>query len=204
MHPLPAFDAFLFDFGGVLIEIDFRRAFAAWATAAGTSAESVAARFRFDDAYAAHERGEIAAPDYFEFLRRSLGIDISDDQFLAGWNAIFVDEVAGMRNVLAEAGKTRPLYLFSNTCEVHKRYWLRQHRDLLRPFSKVFLSSEIGLRKPDPEAFLFVARSIGLPPERIAFFDDAEENVAGARKAGLAAFRVASPAEVLAALSVSP
>src|SRR3970040_1109706 len=111
MHPLPAYDAFWFDFGGVLIEFDFRRAFAAWATAAGTSAESVAARFRFDDAYAAHERGASAAPGSFEFLRRSLGIDISDDQFLAGWNAIFVDEVAGMRNVLAEAGKTRPLYL---------------------------------------------------------------------------------------------
>jgi putative hydrolase of the HAD superfamily len=196
-------DVLLFDFGGVIVEIDFGRAFAAWASAAGVPPASVAARFRFDDAYAAHERGEIGAAAYFASLRHTLGIELSDGQFLAGWNAIFVGEVAGARELIAAAAARRPLYLFSNTCEAHRQHWMPRFEALLRPFTQRFLSCEIGLRKPDPEAFAHVARLIGVPPQRIAFFDDSAQNVAGARAAGMRAFLVRSPAEVAAALRLS-
>jgi FMN phosphatase YigB (HAD superfamily) len=42
-----------------------------------------------------------------------------------------------------------------------------------------------------------MAQLTGLPPARLAFFDDLEENVAGARRAGLRAHRVSGPAEIL-------
>jgi putative hydrolase of the HAD superfamily len=197
-------DVLLFDFGGVIVDIDFGRAFAGWALAAGVPPASVAAHFRFDDAYAAHERGEIRAAEYFASLRRSLGIDLSDEQFLAGWNAIFVGEAPGMRTLLAAAAKARALYLFSNTCEAHRRYWMPRYRDLLQPFADVFLSCDLGMRKPEREAFEFVAGRIGVPPSRIAFFDDRAENVAGARSAGLRAFQVRSSTEVAAALAPRP
>lgn len=197
-------DALLFDLGGVLIEIDFARAFAAWGSAAGVPAQSIAGRFRCDEHYAAHERGEIGAAEYFSSLRRSLGIGLSDEQFLAGWNAIFAGEVAGMRELLAAAARRHALHLFSNTCESHHAHWRPRFEDLLRPISGLYLSFEIGMRKPQPEAFALVARRIGVPPDRIAFFDDLEENVAGARRAGLRAHRFHSPAAVAAALGLSP
>jgi putative hydrolase of the HAD superfamily len=196
-------DALLFDLGGVLIEIDWRRAFSVWAESAGTTADSIAGRFTFDAAYAAHERGEIGAAEYFASLRRTLGMGLSDEQFLAGWNAIFVGEVACVRELLAAAAARRPLYLFSNTCEVHRDHWMPRFEALLQPFSRCFLSCEIGLRKPDPQAFAHVARAIGLAPQRIAFFDDTAENVAGAARAGLAAHQVRSAAELAAALRLS-
>lgn len=201
--PVVHIDALLFDLGGVLIEIDWRRAFSAWAEGSGTTAEAIAERFSFDSAYAAHERGEIGASEYFASLRRALRIDLSDGQFLAGWNAIFVGEVAGARELIAAAAARRPLYLFSNTCEAHRQHWMPRFEELLRPFTQRFLSCEIGLRKPDPEAFARVARLIGVPPRRIAFLDDTAENVAGARAAGMHAFLVRSPAEVAAALRLS-
>ena len=193
-------EALLFDVGGVLVEIDFARAFAAWAAASGTSEHAIAGRFRFDEAYAAHERGEISAVEYFDGLRRSLGIKLTDEQFLSGWNAIFLNEADGARSVLRTAGETHPLYAFSNTCEAHRQYWMPRYEELLRPIAKVFLSSQIGLRKPSPEAFACVVRHIGVAAGRIAFFDDMPENVAGARSAGLIAFCVRSPAEALAVL----
>jgi glucose-1-phosphatase len=196
-------DAWLFDLGGVLLEIDWQRAFTAWAAAAGMPPEAVAARFTFDENYAAHERGEIGAAEYFASLRRSLGIELSDAQFLAGWNAIIVREIPGVRALLGAAAGRRPLYLFSNTGQTHRAHWQPQYRELLRPFSEVFLSCEIGLRKPDPEAFAFVVGRIGVPAERILFLDDTAENVAGARAAGLRAFQVHSPAELAAALGLS-
>lgn len=197
-------DALLFDLGGVLIEIDWRRAFSVWAESSATTARTIAARFSFDSAYTAHERGEIGASEYFAGLRRALGIDLSDAQFLAGWNAIFVGEVAGARELIAAAAARRPLYLFSNTCEAHREHWIPRFEELLRPFTRRFLSCEIGLRKPDPEAFAFVAQRIGAAPDRIAFFDDTAENVAGARAAGLRAFHVRSATEVASVLRLSP
>lgn len=199
-RPRPAVEALLFDVGGVLVEIDFARAFAAWAEVSGTALESIAARFRFGEDYAAHERGEISAAAYFDGLRRSLGIDLTDEQFLRGWNAIFLREVDGARSVLRAAARMHPLYAFSNTCEAHRQYWMPRYAELVRPFEKLFLSSQIGLRKPSPEAFAWVARQIGVAAGRIAFFDDSPENVAGARSAGLIAFCVRSPAEALAVL----
>ena len=63
--------------------------------------------------------------------------------------------------------------------------------------TRVITSCDIGARKPEAEAFRRVAAIAGLPPERLAFFDDLEENVAGARRAGLQAQRVTRPEEIL-------
>lgn len=202
MSPVDA-DALLFDLGGVLLEIDFARAFAAWAAAADVPIETVASRFAFDSAYAAHERGEISAAEYFASLRHALGIELSDAQFLAGWNAVIVGELPGVRRMLAAAARRWPLHLLSNTGEAHRRHWVPRYGDLLQSFGQRFLSCEIGLRKPDPEAFAHVARAIGLAPRRIAFFDDTAENVAGAARAGLTAFHVRTAAELAAALGLN-
>jgi putative hydrolase of the HAD superfamily len=68
--------------------------------------------------------------------------------------------------------------------------WAEKHRDLLSHFKEIFVSSHMGCRKPDAAAYLHVSRSIGAPCSEILFFDDAEENVQGARKAGMQSIRV--------------
>jgi len=67
-------------------------------------------------------------------------------------------------------------------------------------FRKVFVSYELGARKPERAAFEAIARAIGVPLERILFFDDTAENVAGARAAGVAAIQVRGPQDVADAL----
>jgi putative hydrolase of the HAD superfamily len=198
--PQSSVDALLFDFGGVLVSIDFARAFAAWARAANVSPATLAARFTFDLQYEAHEKGELESAQYFESLRYSLGISISDREFLAGWNAIFLEPLPGIAELLRALSTTLPVYLFSNTNRAHHAYWRERYRELLEPLSAVYCSHEIGARKPAPQAFREVAARIGHAAGRIAFFDDLEENVLGARDAGLQSFRVASPAEVRDAL----
>jgi len=193
-------NALLFDLGGVVIDIDFDRVFLSWAVASGVPQETIAARFSFDLAYLAHERGEIEASAYFDSLRNSLGINISDEQFAAGWNAVFVGEMPNIRSVIEQAAKTCPLYLFSNTNQIHKQYWSEKYCETLRPFRELFASSELKQRKPSTEAFHAVARRIGVAPSQIAFFDDLAENVEGARVAGLNAFHVRSASETASIL----
>jgi glucose-1-phosphatase len=194
-------DALLFDLGRVVLDIDFSKAIACWADHAGCKTDDLVERFVRTEAYWHHETGKISDAAYFESLRTSLGIPLSDAQFLEGWNAIFAGEMPGIAPLLARAAKRLPLYVFSNTNNAHVEYFSVIHADVLGHFREIFLSSSIGLRKPDPEAYDHVVKSIGLPAGRIVFFDDLVENVESARARGLRAVHVKSSGDVADALT---
>lgn len=182
--------AILFDLGNVLIDVDFYRCARLWSDHAGIPAHVLASRFRIDDAYKAFECGKLDAPAFYEALRGQLEISLPDDTMREGWNAIIRDEKPGIRDCLEQLARRYPLYVLTNTNPEHEMVWAEKHRELLSYFEKIFVSSQMGCRKPDAAAYLHVSRSIGAPCSEILFFDDAEENVQGARKVGMQAIRV--------------
>ena len=194
-------DALLFDLGRVVLDIDFSRALDCWAGHAGCEPAQLVGRFSPDEAYKRHERGEISDTEFFVGLRGSLGIDVSDAQVLEGWNAIFAGEMPEIAGLLARAARRLPLYAFSNTNRAHEAHFSLAFAEVLGHFQKVFLSSTIGLRKPDAAAYDHVVREIGVPAERIVFFDDVKENIEGARARGLQAVHVSSTRDVADALA---
>jgi glucose-1-phosphatase len=196
-----AADALLFDLGRVVLDIDFNQTLTCWAGHAGCEPSDIVERFVRDEAYRHHEIGKISDEAYFDSLRASLGIGISDAQFLEGWNAIFAGEIPGIAPLLARAAGRLPLYAFSNTNAPHVEHFSKAYADLLGYFREVYLSSAIGLRKPDAAAYDHVVNAIGVPASRIVFFDDLAENVEGARARGLLAVHVRSSADVAAALN---
>ncbi len=198
MASLAGIEAIVFDLGGVLVDVDFRRALQRWAAAAGVPVETLLSRFRRDEAYCAHERGELDDRRYFIRLRGMLGIDIPEEDLLAGWNAVLGEPIAGVEPLVRQLGARFPLYVFSNTNPAHIAHFTRRYEPLLRLFRRTITSCEIGSRKPEAEAFHKLSELIGAAPSRLAFFDDLEENVAGARRAGLQAFRVTRAEEVAA------
>jgi HAD superfamily hydrolase (TIGR01509 family) len=193
-------DALLFDLGRVVIDIDFNKVIACWAEHAGCEPSAIAARFAPDETYFHHERGAISDEVFFESLRGSLGIAIADEQFLEGWNAIFAGEMDGIAPLLARASQHLPLYAFSNTNRAHVATFTKIYADVLRHFREVYISSTIGMRKPEAEAFDHVIEAIGVPASRIVFFDDLAENIEGARARGLKAVHVRSVSDVADAL----
>lgn len=193
-------DALLFDLGRVVLDIDFSRVVRCWARHAGCEPTQLGPRFIRDELYRRHEKGEVSDAAFFAGLRSSLGIEISDAQFLEGWNAIFVGVIPGINQLLARAATRLPLYAFSNTNVPHVAHFSGQYAKVLGHFREIFLSSTIGLRKPDAEAYDHVVQAIGVPAERIVFFDDLDENIDGARQRGLKAVLVRSPDDVARAL----
>jgi FMN phosphatase YigB (HAD superfamily) len=200
--PSNSADALLFDLGRVVIDIDFNRAFSRWAGHARCDPKLISERFRYDTAYKRHERGEIDSKEFFANLRESLGIDISEAQLLEGWNSIFVGEMPGVSELLARAADTFPLYAFTNSIREHEQYWSKQFSGILSNFKQVFVSSTIGLRKPEAEAYDYIIRAISVSANRMVFFDDVLENIEGARARGLQAVHVKSCADVADALAV--
>ncbi len=190
----------LFDLGGVVIDVDFGRCQARWAESAGYPLDIIRSRFSFDSAYEDHERGLIDAAGYFASLRRRLVVKLSDEELLDGWLDIHVGFIAEMGPLLAAASARFPLYAFTNSNPSHQAHCSKRFARQLDVFTTTFVSSDLGLRKPDREAFEAVATAIGVHPSGILFFDDGRENVAGALEAGLQAVHVTSTGSVRSAL----
>lgn len=193
--------ALLFDLGGVVLGINFDNTFATWAGYANVPQGSIKKNFTFDEDYKRHERGEINGQQYFASLRHSLGINLTDEQFIEGWNSVYTGELPGVRGYLSRLSERFPLYAFTNSNPTHRLVWGTEYRNILSLFRKVFNSSDMGVRKPEAEAFSMISQEIAMPLDRILFFDDTEENVRGAVAIGMQAIRVHSAADIEQAVS---
>jgi FMN phosphatase YigB (HAD superfamily) len=202
LPPAPSsIDVLLFDLGRVVLDINFDTVMEKWADHAGCAPADLASRFVVNDSFRHHETGRIDDAAFFASLRQSLGIGLSDAQFLEGWNAIFAGEMPGIAPLLAGAAQRLPLYAFSNTNPAHVAHFSKAYAGVLGHFREIFLSSSIGLRKPDAAAYDHVVKAIGVPASRILFFDDSAANIEGARARGLHAVHVTSMDDVARALT---
>ncbi len=186
----------MFDLGGVVFGVDFDSACSHWAMHAGVPVETIKSRFRADEWYERHERGEIGATEYFDALRDTLGIRISDEPFAAGWNAIFEPESAEVFELFQSLSARIPIYACSNSNVLHQEFWERKYAKTLGLFREVFVSCDMGLRKPEAAAFRYVAACIDSKPENTLFFDDTRENVDAARDIGMSAIHVRGIADI--------
>jgi epoxide hydrolase-like predicted phosphatase len=194
-------DALLYDFGGVIIEIDFDWIFGRWAELAGVPMERVKSRFSHGEPYQRHERGEIELAEYFRDLRRELDLDLDDAQLIDGWQRVFGPEHPEVVALLEALEGRVPQYLLSNTNATHYDYFRHRYARALAPLDRIFASCEMGKRKPEAEAFEQVARETGVPLERMLFLDDTAANLEGARALGMKTVHVRSPRDVVGALS---
>lgn len=193
-------DALLFDLGGVLIDIDFDRAFEAWEPISRLSLDEIKRTFAFDRAYQRHERGEISATDYYEHLSGVLQLENDHVAIARGWNAIYVGEIRETTAMVQTMRKQLPCYAFTNTNAAHMEAWSRMFPAVVDSFDEIFASHLIGLRKPEQRAFDHIAERIGVAHEAIVFFDDLADNVEAASAAGLQGVLVRSPQDVRRAL----
>ena len=193
--------AALFDLGGVVLDVDFNLALDHWARRSRLPAGEVRRRFAVDEPYRRHETGALPFSGYCEHLRDLLALDADEAYVRQGWNAILLREI---RETVALIDRLRrrgiPCHALSNTNAAHVEAIGELFPDLLPRFGRVFVSHEIGHRKPAPEAFLHVVRALEMPAAAVLFFDDLPENVEAARTIGMDAVLVRSPADVRSAV----
>jgi len=199
LAPLPR--AVLFDLGGVLLDIDFELALAAWAPHSRLPLPRLRETFRFDEPFHRHETGGLDDEGYFGHLRQVLALDCELAVVQAGFNAILVGEIEETVRLLEAIRAQVPCYAISNTNPAHLAEIERNFPRFLGRFRRVFASHQIGQRKPHAAAFEHVLREIGVPAPQVLLFDDLPANVEAAAALGLQAVLVKSPADVREALA---
>ena len=143
--------------------------------------------FRFwSEAKCAHDlhRGRCTPEAFARHVVRELGLPVTSERFLAEYQTWLRGPYPGALELLEGLRPQYRVACLSNTDALNvKRFDEELH--LQNWFDECFYSNEIGLRKPDPEAYLHVSSALDVPPNEIAFFDDSLECVNGAIAVGM-------------------
>jgi epoxide hydrolase-like predicted phosphatase len=141
---------------------------------------------RMDDAWRRGEIGTISEAEVRLAARERLGLDEGQlAQFLAD---LWRDYLGTANTELIDyARRLRPRYrtgILSNSF-----VGAREREQAAYGFEdlvdELVYSHECGLRKPDPRSYALVCARLNVEPTQVAFLDDHEECVEGARQAGL-------------------
>lgn len=181
-----AIDVVLFDLGGVLVELGGIQEFAGLAKE--PREDEIWRRWLSCPWVRRFERGQCDPDAFARGMVDEWSLPLEPEAFLeafAGWPKGLLP---GARELVTATRGRAGVACLSNTNALHvQREW--SDRGVLALFDTHFLSHEMGLVKPDREAFLHVVERLDRPADRILFLDDNAINVEGARAAGLRAER---------------
>lgn len=195
MKPAP-----LFDLGNVLVRVDFRPFFQWLKSKAKSFDPELGPNFLKSSIYSEFEKGALTRKQFTDAVAGFIGQPLAENELTQAYCQIFPDLVPGMAKLIGEFRAAGPVYGLSNTNEMHLEYLRLRWPKEMGLFSKLFVSHEMGLRKPDPEIYRRVAREIGRSLDSLVFFDDLATNIEGAKEIGLEAYLFVGPQTVRAAL----
>lgn len=195
--PLPVV---MFDFGNVLGFFDYGVIYGKLGARLGVSADVFRERVEargLKSHLAEFEAGATTPEEFSARVQEAVGLDIPFEEFVADWEDIFElnEPVAAIAADLKAKGHT--LLLGSNTNGLHAAFYRRKFREALAAFDHVVLSHEVKAMKPGRAFFRACIDAVGVPAEGCIFIDDVEENVRGAREAGLRGLVYRDPADLI-------
>lgn len=109
----------IFDFGGVLVDLDKARCLQAFARLGFTQAAGMIDAYSQQGLFGQLEEGTISPDHFCREVRRLTGIQVRDEDIWQAWNLFLVDIPAWKLEALIGLRKHFPIYLLSNTNMIH-------------------------------------------------------------------------------------
>ena len=189
--------ALLVDFGGVLVVDLWPRAAADWGPRLGVEPAAFLSAL-----FAGDEEGVLVGrtdePAWWEVVAQRLGIRrpvldelIADLARREVWDEELVAYLGRVR------GRARVTVVSNAWPDTRRRIESVRGHGVL---DDLVLSCEVGMAKPDPGIFELALERSGASADEALFVDDAEVNIAAARRLGLGAHRHTGAAETIEAI----
>lgn len=185
----------IFDLGGVLLNIDYRKTEEAFSRL-GISREAQGFNKEIQtEIFKQLERGQLSGPDFIREINALIPARTAGE-ITSAWNAMLLDFPIQRFNLLQKLSEKYRLFLLSNTNIIH----LKAFREIIEDavgwnafenlFEGIGLSHELGQRKPDEVIFETLLKKYELRPKETLFIDDTPMHVAAAKKTGINAIHL--------------
>lgn len=184
---LSNYNTIIFDFGGVIFDIDPGRTELALSRLANNTALQ---QFKKSTAPDMFEMGKITATEFYNKFCQITQTQVGYNVFIRAWNAMLIDYKPKRIERLRLLAKTHKLIMLSNTNELHYAHFSEKLQSMYsvtfeQLFSSVYLSYKMGLLKPQRQIFATVLVEQNLMPEKTLFIEDTRENADAAKKLGI-------------------
>jgi FMN phosphatase YigB (HAD superfamily) len=174
-------EALIFDIGNVLVLFDwqpFKNQLLA-----GSVNLTAEAEMEFRELMIRFDVGEMSGEIFARLATRLIGFKGGEAKFIAIWNGIFTSNPP-MERIILSLKKRYPLFLLSNTSDLHLAYLMRNF-DVLQHFRDGVYSFRARCAKPERRIFEMAIKQFGLQAENTAYIDDLAANVRSAAEVGL-------------------
>ena len=180
----------LFDLGGVLYHIDYGITIKAFGKLGIKDFHKHFSQQQQNYLFDRLETGKISDKDFIKEIKVLLP-NCTREEIINAWNALLIGMPQENIQLLKDLSKHYRLFLLSNTNLIHinqinkllyKEYNLKSLDPL---FDKVYLSHQIGMRKPNSETFEWVLRDAGILAHETLFIEDSIQHIKGANKVGI-------------------
>ena len=190
---------YIFDLGGVLLDIRMKNAYERFVELGLPPAELEPGSFVYklmED----YQLGYVTTAEFCQQVaekcsnvNKSAASPTTPREIEEAWNSICLGVADRKLQALRKLRKTEgvaSVSLLSNTNALHWecccQNWFNANGNKLEDFfDKIFLSQELHLQKPDPEIFKTAIRELGATPAETIFLDDSPVNTAAAATCGL-------------------
>ena len=191
----------IFDFGGVIINLDLPRCIQRFKDLGFENIDQYLSNFRQSNFFLLYENGTIDTTQFRNEIRKHINKPLADAEIDDAWSAFLRDIPQEKLELLTKLRERFRLLLLSNTNPLHiemstKNEFAKRGKTIYDYFEKCYFSYEMKLTKPQPEIFEAVLKDAGLRPEECLFIDDGATNIAQAEKMGIQTY-LATPGEDL-------
>ncbi len=182
------------DLGGVILNIDYYKTINAFQKLGIPNFDELYTQAKQEHLFDDYESGKIDSNEFLTRLSEHFNVSRSREEIINAWNAMLLDLPQERLEFLSSLKKKYRTSLLSNTNPIHIECFheiikRENNIDSLNPyFDHVHFSSDLGMRKPDPEIFEHVCKLHNYVPSETLFIDDSSQHVNGAKEAGLQAY----------------
>ena len=196
--------AIIFDFGGVIINLNRQASVDKLIELGVKDADSMLDNYVQSGLFAQLEAGEINADQFHNLLREKYQLSLTDEviddafyRFLLDIPDYKMKLIHKLHDGVYNAkGERIRILVLSNTNEIQFPYCMRKFFNVGGDsvdnyFDKLYLSYEMKMTKPSDEIFLKLLSEEGIKPEEAVFLDDGPANIETAKRLGMQVYHVA-------------
>lgn len=181
----------IFDFGGVILKLDYKLTEKKFSELGLENIDEVYSQFNQTNLFDDLETGAISGEYFIQEVSSVMHKGVKSDQVVAAWNSMLLNLPGERLEVLRVLTKEFNMVLLSNTNAIHydcfKANLMEEHSlaDFSEFFENEYYSHLIGMRKPNIEVFEWVLNQKKWKAAETLFIDDSPQHIEGAQKAGL-------------------
>jgi len=181
--------AIIFDLGAVLLNINYQNTINAFSKLGVKNASTFYSKKVQANLFNQIETGDITTEKFLSGLQKETN-NASINQVSEAWNAMLLDLPENRLTLIQSLKNKYSIYLLSNTNTIHIDAFKKKLGNIkwikfCDLFDKMYLSYEVGLRKPNADIFEYILDKQNLEPGEVFFIDDSPEHIEGANKLGI-------------------